>query len=71
MGFWSNFGLTAKSDNIEKGDIMKKIFNMALAIGAVSMIGCAIVHRRVIGAMLTGEPLPEPPAWHTWHRAAQ
>ena len=23
-----------------------------------------IIHRRVFAACLTGEPMPEPPAWH-------
>lgn len=41
-----------------------------IAVGAV--IGCTVVslvaHRRVIAAMVKGEPLPEPPEWHkSWH----
>lgn len=27
----------------------------------------AIIHRHVIAAALTGQPLPTPPASHTWH----
>ena len=33
--------------------------------------GCAVaslvVHRRVVAAVIKGEPLPEPPAWHKGH----
>jgi hypothetical protein len=59
------------SNNVEKGSIMKKTIGIALGICAASMIACAIVHRRVIKAMVKGEPLPEPPAWHTWHKCAK
>ena len=46
---------------------MKKI--ACIALGAA--LGCAVVsavaHRRVIAAMVKGEPLPEPPEWHKGH----
>ena len=43
-----------------------------IAIVACGMVvGCAavslIAHRRVIAAMVKGEPLPEAPAWHKFH----
>lgn len=47
---------------------MKKAIGITLGIYAVSVVACAIVHRRVIKAMVKGEPLPEPPAWHVWHK---
>ena len=42
-----------------------------ITIGAVigSSICCAIVHRRVIAALVTGSPMPEPPEWHKHHPA--
>ena len=46
---------------------MKKALYITLGAGAVCMLACAIVHRRVIAAMVKGEPLPEPPAWHKGH----
>lgn len=40
----------------------------ALGAMAVGTIACAVVHRRVIAAMVKGEPLPEVPEWHkSWH----
>ena len=47
---------------------MRTIANIALGV----VVGCAVaslvVHRGVIAAMVKGEPLPEPPAWHAkWH----
>ena len=28
--------------------------------------GCLFVHRRVIKALITGEPMPKAPNWHCW-----
>ena len=50
---------------------MKKAISITLGICAAGIVACAIVHRRVIKAMVKGEPLPEPPASHTWHKAAK
>ncbi len=47
---------------------MKKTINITLGFCAASMAAYAIVHRKVIRAMVKGEPLPEPPAWHVWHK---
>ena len=48
---------------------MKKVALVALGLA----VGCAtahlVVHRRVVFAMIKGEPLPEPPEWHAWHTA--
>ena len=51
---------------------LEKLAWCALGIVAVGTIACAIVHRRVIAAVLTGSPMPEPPAWHKqWHPAVK
>lgn len=47
---------------------MKKLAYVALG----TAIGCAavslFVHRRVIAAVVKGDPIPEPPEWHKkWH----
>lgn len=35
--------------------------------GVVLAVGCcAFVHRRVIKALINGDPMPKAPAWHTW-----
>ncbi len=50
---------------------MKKIIGFTLKACVVGAAACAIVHRRVIKAIAKGEPVPEPPAWHTWHKAVK
>ncbi|MBO7674599.1 MAG: hypothetical protein J6S63_06280 [Atopobiaceae bacterium] len=43
---------------------MKKAI-VGIAIGA--LVGCcAYTHRRVIKALVKGEPMPKAPAWHIW-----
>ena len=38
---------------------------ICILVGA--LVGCFVyVHRRVIRALITGEPMPEAPAWHFW-----
>lgn len=46
---------------------MRKAVRIALGVGAACMVACAVVHRRVIAAVLKGEEIPEPPAWHKGH----
>ena len=47
---------------------MGKVVKIALGIVVVGAVACAITHRRVIAAMVTGKPMPEPPEWHkSWH----
>ena len=51
---------------------MEKAANVALGVAAGCIVGCAVaslvIHRHVVSAVLKGEPLPEPPAWHKkWH----
>ena len=52
----------------------------SFGLGALCLVGActlgsmacwAIIHRRPIAAALKGEPLPEPPEWHTWHTACK
>ncbi len=43
---------------------MKKVAFAALGIVVGCAVASAVVHRHVIVAMVKGEPLPEPPAWH-------
>jgi len=47
-----------------KAVAMKKAIGIAAGVIAVSAAACLIVHRRVVVALVKGEPLPEPPAWH-------
>ena len=44
---------------------MKTFAKIALCVAAASAAACAVVHRRVIVAWITGGPVPEPPEWHT------
>ena len=46
---------------------MKTIASVALGVVAGCAIASLIIHRRVIVAMVKGEPMPEPPAWHAGH----
>lgn len=46
---------------------MKRIANVALGILIGSTACWLTIHRHAIIATIKGEPLPEPPAWHTWH----
>ena len=50
-----------------KGRTMKHIANIALGLIAGCAVASLVVHRRVVAAVITGEPLPEPPAWHKGH----
>ena len=49
------------------GRTMKHIANSALGLFAGCAVASLVVHRRVIAAVIKGEPLPEPPAWHKGH----
>lgn len=64
-------GETSSVRSSVKENIMKKALYVALGASAVYMVTWAIVHRRVIAAMVKGEPLPEPPAWHKGHPCAK
>lgn len=47
---------------------MCKVTKFVLGIVVIGAVACAITHRRVIAAMVKGEPMPEPPEWHkAWH----
>ena len=47
---------------------MCKVAKIAAGIFAVAAIAHLVAHRRVIAAMVKGEPLPEPPESHkAWH----
>ena len=35
-------------------------------IAAVLAVSCAIIHRNVIKALITRQPLPKAPKWHCW-----
>ena len=43
---------------------MKQVANFALGIVVGCVAASMVVHRRVIDAVLKGEPIPEPPEWH-------
>ena len=38
----------------------------AATVVAASTLACLYVHRRVIKAVIKGEPIPKAPAWHCW-----
>ena len=46
---------------------MKTFANIAIGVVAGCAVASLIVHRRVVKAIIKGDPLPEPPAWHKWH----
>ncbi|ACV21450.1 Uncharacterised protein [Slackia heliotrinireducens] len=50
---------------------MKHFANVALGVVVGCAVGCAVaslvIHRNVIAAVVKGEPIPEPPAWHKNH----
>lgn len=46
---------------------MKTFTKIAIGLIVGSAVACAVVHRKVIVACLTGGPVPEPPAWHKNH----
>ena len=51
---------------------MRKAVKIALGIVVVGTVACAIAHRRVIVAMVKGDPLPALPEWHkAWHPCAK
>ena len=47
-------------------DKKKLILFCILFLCLIGLGGLLWVHRRVIRAWITGEPMPEPPAWHFW-----
>lgn len=47
---------------------LKKL--LPLMVLLCTLAGFVYVHRRVILALIRGEELPEPPAWHVWCRKA-
>ena len=46
---------------------MKTFANIAIGVVAGCAVASLIVHRRVVKAIIKGDPLPKPPAWHKWH----
>lgn len=43
--------------------------NAGSIVGIVVVVlvaGCAYTHRRVIKAVINGEPMPKAPKWHVW-----
>ena len=45
----------------------KKIFMIVLLCCFALFVVCMLyVHRRVIKAVMNGEPIPQAPAWHFW-----
>ena len=46
---------------------MKVFANVVLGVAVGCAVASLVIHRRVVAAAIKGEPLPEPPAWHTWH----
>ena len=44
----------------------RSLSTFLLGAGAATALCLAFVHRRVIKAALTGEPMPEAPDWHCW-----
>lgn len=47
---------------------MRTIANVALGLVAGSAVAYLVIHRRVVIALVKGEAVPEPPAWHKkWH----
>ena len=46
---------------------MRKVAAIVLWAAAIGAVAHLVVHRRVVAAMLNGDPIPEPPAWHKNH----
>lgn len=47
---------------------MRTLANIALGIAVGSAVAYLVIHRRVVIALVKGEPMPEPPEWHkAWH----
>jgi len=46
---------------------MKHLANIALGLAAGCIVASLVIHRRVVTAVIKGEPIPEPPAWHKGH----
>lgn len=43
---------------------MRTIANIALGCAVGSAVAYLVIHRRVVAAILKGDPIPKPPAWH-------
>ena len=39
---------------------------MSKIIVPVLLVCCGYTHRRVIKALINGEPMPKAPSWHCW-----
>lgn len=50
---------------------MRKIAYFALGAFCACAAASIVVHRRVLVAAINGDPLPEPPEWHTWHKGCK
>lgn len=38
-----------------------------IGFAACALVGCCLyTHRRVIKAVVSGEPMPKAPKWHVW-----
>ena len=49
----------------ERGTNMKTRIIVGVALGVA--VGCCLyTHRRVIKALINGEPMPKAPSWHVW-----
>ena len=46
---------------------MKTFANIVLGVACGCLVASLVVHRRVVAAIVKGDPIPETPAWHTWH----
>lgn len=43
-----------------------KASTVALLIACPLLTACVYTHRRVIRALVNGEPMPKAPNWHCW-----
>ena len=43
---------------------MRTFANVALGVTIGSAVAYLVIHRKVVVSLLTGQPIPEPPAWH-------
>ncbi|MCR4616665.1 MAG: hypothetical protein K5669_00590 [Lachnospiraceae bacterium] len=47
---------------------MKKeiVIIIIIAVVVLLILASAFIHRRVIRALIKGEPMPKAPSWHIW-----
>ena len=46
---------------------MRHLANITLGLIAGCAVASLVIHRRVVAAIIKGEPIPEPPAWNKRH----